>query len=137
MIAVDASVWISCLLPQDVNHAISRRWIAARVVELEPMVVPNLVLVEVAAGVARRTERPLLGRQAVRALLRVPRLDVRVSDNVQALMAAACAWDLSLRGADAVYVALALQLGVPLLTWDQEQITRGGRMITVRQPTMA
>jgi predicted nucleic acid-binding protein len=32
--------------------------------------------------------------------------------------------DLGLRGADAIYVALAHQLNVPFVTWDQEQLDR-------------
>jgi predicted nucleic acid-binding protein len=32
--------------------------------------------------------------------------------------------DYGLRGADAVYAALAAQLAIPLVTWDAEQIAR-------------
>jgi predicted nucleic acid-binding protein len=42
--------------------------------------------------------------------------------------------DLGLRGADAIYVALAKQLGVPLLTFDTEQLTRPAGIITTIQP---
>ena len=30
--------------------------------------------------------------------------------------------ELKLRGADAVYVALARRLGIPLVTWDRDQL---------------
>jgi predicted nucleic acid-binding protein len=42
--------------------------------------------------------------------------------------------DLGLRGADAVYVALAHQLGLTLVTWDREQLTRTASMIVSRTP---
>ena len=34
---------------------------------------------------------------------------------------------LRLRGADAVYVALAEQLGIPIVTWDGEMLKSDGR----------
>jgi predicted nucleic acid-binding protein len=39
-----------------------------------------------------------------------------------------------LRGADAVYVALAEALHAPLVTWDQEQLTRLADLIPVFTP---
>jgi predicted nucleic acid-binding protein len=40
----------------------------------------------------------------------------------------------SLRGADAVYVALADLLDLPLVTWDREQRERAGRRVRVITP---
>ncbi len=48
--------------------------------------------------------------------------------------ATAIASTLKLRGADAIYVATAKQLGLPLLTWDNEQLTRTGGVIIAMQP---
>jgi predicted nucleic acid-binding protein len=39
-----------------------------------------------------------------------------------------------LRGADAIYVAAARQLGITLLTWDTEQLTRPAAIITAVTP---
>jgi predicted nucleic acid-binding protein len=50
------------------------------------------------------------------------------------MRAARCALDLRLRGADAVYVAVAHSLQVPLITWDREQLTRAAGRIAVRTP---
>jgi len=36
--------------------------------------------------------------------------------------------------ADAVYVALAEQLQIPLVTWDREQRERGGQRIVAQEP---
>jgi predicted nucleic acid-binding protein len=41
---------------------------------------------------------------------------------------------ISLLGADAVYAALAHRLGVPLVTWDQEQIARVQTLIKSAMP---
>ena len=49
-------------------------------------------------------------------------------------MAAEVAADLRLRGADAVYVAAARLLRVPLVTWDREQQQRAGAVVVVQMP---
>jgi len=50
--------------------------------------------------------------------------------------AALIAADLGLRGADAIYVALAERLGCPLVTWDVEMIRKTKGVIEARQPTI-
>ncbi|MEA2530271.1 MAG: hypothetical protein QOG89_1915 [Thermomicrobiales bacterium] len=52
---VDASVWISALLPQDVHHSVSRTWRRARIADGGTFTLPWLILPEVAGAVARRT----------------------------------------------------------------------------------
>jgi len=42
--------------------------------------------------------------------------------------------DLSLRGADALYVALSYHLKVPLVTWDRQQRERAGERVAVHTP---
>lgn len=43
--------------------------------------------------------------------------------------------DLRLRGADAVYVAVADQLSLPLVSWDVEQRERAAARVEVIVPT--
>ena len=133
MIVGDASIWISYLLPDDVNHEASRSWFA----QLSPdegMVEPSLLLVEIAAGLSRRTGRLDLVQQAITTVRSDPRL--RVHSMTDALMeeALAVAMRLRLRAGDAVYVALAHILGVPLVTWDREQRQRSASVISVSSP---
>ncbi len=49
-------------------------------------------------------------------------------------LAAALAADLRLKGADALYVAVALQRGISLTTWDEEQRIRGAQVIVTKLP---
>ncbi len=44
------------------------------------------------------------------------------------------ALDLQLRAGDAIYIAVAQQLNLPLVSWDNEQLERGGRLITTYSP---
>ena len=45
------------------------------------------------------------------------------------------ATDLQLRAGDATYVAVARQLNLPLVTWDEEQLQRGGSLLTTYTPS--
>ncbi len=65
-----------------------------------------------------------------------PLLLVHASDEL-AEAAGAIAATHRLRGADAVYVALAAHLNAPLITWDQEQIERTTGAISAITPATA
>ncbi len=50
------------------------------------------------------------------------------------LLAAEIAPDLGLKSVDAIYVAVAEHLNVPLITWDREVLNRSSSRIAVRRP---
>lgn len=131
---VDASVWVSRLVPRDVHHAATHEWLEQQVAREGLFVAPVLVLAEVAGAISRRTGRPRLARRAIVVLLRVPGLRLVSIDTRVGRTAARLAADLALRGADAVYVAVADHLSIPLITWDGEQRERATRLIAVRSP---
>ena len=133
MIVGDASIWISYLLPDDVNHEASRAWFAQLSPD-EEIVEPSLLLVEIAAGLSRRTGRFDLVQQAIATVRSEPRL--RLHSMTDALMdeALTLAMRLRLRAGDAIYVALAHIMGVPLVTWDREQRQRSTSVIAVASP---
>lgn len=132
MHVVDASVWVSRLVPQDVHHTVSRDWL--RQASGDILAEPILLLSELAGAIARRTRQAYLGRQAVRRVLAVPTLRLTAVDRELGSLAAALAADYRLRGADAVYAALAYRLNIPLVTWDNEQIMRLQGVIQVGVP---
>lgn len=134
MTVVDASVWVSRLVPQDVHHAASRDWIEREMTGGRFVVAPALLLAEVAGAIARRTGQPQLASRAVERLEHLAGLRLVSVDAPLARSAARLAADLSLRGADAVYVAAARHLDLPLVTWDREQRERAGTLIEVRTP---
>ncbi len=131
---VDASVWVSALAATEPDHATSRSWLEREVASGRALVAPSLLLPEVAAAISRRTGRAPLGKRALAVLLRWPGLRFVELDETLARRAARLAAELALRGADAVYVAVARELDAPLITWDREQVERGVRMVPVRTP---
>ena len=131
---VDASVVVSRLVTHDVHHAASRAWLARHVAAGGLLIAPALLLAEVAGAVARRTGTPRLAQRAVEAVLGLPALRLVPVDEVLARTAADLAGRLRLRGADAVYIAAAAALQLPLVTWDLEQRERAARVIEVLAP---
>lgn len=132
---IDASVMVSRLVARDVNHDASRRWLDGHVAAGGLVVAPALLLPEIVGAIARRTGRRRLARRAIAAVLRLPELRLVAIDAELAEVAARLASDLQLRGADAVYVATAARLRLPLVTWDAEQRERGAARVAVVVPT--
>ena len=134
MIVVDASVWVSYLLPSDVNHEPSRRWLSALLRAGEVIVAPVLLLAEVGGAVARQTNRPQLGQRAIDRLLNIPNLRLVSIDHAAGIRAARLAADHRLRGADALYVATATTLNIPLVSWDRQQLDRARGLVEAHAP---
>ncbi len=133
MRVVDASVWVSRLVPQDAHHATSRRWLETHA---DLLIAPILLLAEVAGAISRRAGVPELGWQAVESLTQLPNLRLVPLDPHLGLETARLAAVLQLRGADAAYVAVAHHLRIPLITWDREQAERAGQLIAVYTPDL-
>jgi predicted nucleic acid-binding protein len=131
---VDASVVVSRLVPHDVHHQASRRWLTRHVAGGGLVIAPALLLPEVAGAVARRTGEPRLARRAVDAVLRLPSLRLVPVDDLLARAAARLASRLRVRGVDAVYIAAAAGLRLPLVTWDVEQRDRASAVVAVLSP---
>jgi len=131
---VDASVVVSRLVPHDVHHEATRRWLLHHVANEGLLIAPTLLLAEVAGAVARRTGKARLARRAVAAVLRLPGLRLVPLDDALAAAAADLAGQLRVRGADAVYIAAAAALCVPLATWDLEQRERAAPVIDIFVP---
>jgi predicted nucleic acid-binding protein len=134
MIVIDASVWVSRILLDDQFHAVSRAWLRAQAARGHLLVVPSLFFAEVGGAVSRRSGSEALGVDAIQRIARVPALRVMALNRELGMQAGRLAALLRLRGADAVYVALARRLNVPLATWDDELFQRGGQAVAMQRP---
>ena len=134
MIVTDASIWVSTMRYNEIHHQTTRIWIDKYIATGQKISAPTLIVAEVSGALARRTGRSRLGHIARHELSAYSFLQLISVDFHLASIASELAADCQLCGADAVYAALAYSLGVPLLTWDQEQITRVQKMIKAGTP---
>ena len=65
MYVVDARVWGSRFVLNDVHHEPSYSWLEGTVIRGESFVAPALLIAEVAGALSRRTGQPELAAQAV------------------------------------------------------------------------
>ena len=136
MAVIDASVWVSRFLPTDLAHERSKKWFAEAAEKQLSLYVPAVVLPEVAAAVARSIDGPTGDDLANEALAVLLASGVKVMDvsTTLATKAAQIASQCRVRGCDAVYLALAEQLGVPLVTLDKQQNERGSAVVQTMMP---
>ncbi len=132
---VDASVWVSAVIPTERFHAASERWLARQTRPSFGVALPSLALAEIAGALARQSNNPIVARSTLSRIIALPTVRVFNVDVALATSAASPAIDLHLRGADAVYVALAARLALLLVTWDQEILDRASKIIDIRTPS--
>ncbi|MCX7167264.1 MAG: type II toxin-antitoxin system VapC family toxin [Rhodocyclales bacterium] len=121
---VDASVWVASVLNKDTHHEVSLAFMHRFVKEQQIATVPLLVWAEIAGAVARRTgntDRGMKVAELFAAKIWVKGVPLDASLASEAMRLAA---KLRLRGADAVYVALAAACREPLVTLDAEMLER-------------
>ena len=133
-VVVDASVWVSRASEADVTHARTTAWFEHQSTTRAVLVAPVIMLAEVAGALARITGRAEIGRSVVERLTGLPALRLVPIDAAIGGRAAQIAADLRLRGTDALYVAVAERLTLPLVTWDAEQRDRGRILVETRTP---
>lgn len=132
-VVIDTSAWVSRILPQDRNHVPARTWLDNQLLNGGVLAAPTLFVTEVAAAISRRTGLISLAHAAAGQLYSTP--DIRLEPVDQQLITSATnlAADLGIRGADALFVALAMRMAVPLVTFDKEQLIRpSGLIVTVQ-----
>ncbi len=137
MYTLDANVFVRDLDSRDPNHPVCRALLEQLAQARIPIVAPALLLSEVAGALSRETRNPMSGRTAITILQTLPNLTLVALDAALAQAAAEIAADRLLRGADAVYVAVARQYGCTLVTLDQEQRERGAALVRTQTPAEA
>ena len=98
-VVVDASIWVSRLVPQDEYHERCQKWLLAQRAAGVTLVSPSLLLPEVAGAISRRTGDTALADRAVKNLQALPGLRL-IEMNQTVVQAASSRGSVSLfRGA--------------------------------------
>jgi predicted nucleic acid-binding protein len=135
MYVVDASVWVARFVERDRFHSASYQWILNTIPAGVPLAGPVLVLPEVAGAVSRMTGDPDEGRRAVRLLSSLPGVTLLPVTEDIAQRASDMASSLRVRGSDAIYMALAEETNMALISWDDDHLERGASVVNVHRPS--
>ncbi|MBX3055282.1 MAG: type II toxin-antitoxin system VapC family toxin [Anaerolineae bacterium] len=134
MMVIDASVFMALLYQDEPGHIISRTWFGVALTSGQILSSPVIMLAEVAAAISRSKSDSARAGQFVQLLANGDLISLYPVTFGLAERAAEIAADYKIRGCDAVYVALAEQLGEELVTLDNEQLSRGTDVVTTRRP---
>jgi predicted nucleic acid-binding protein len=134
---VDASVFINAVNPHEEGHRESLQVLSEIHARGIPIVVPTLLIPEIAAAVARATGDSAGALDYATAAAALPHLTLVSLTPVVARQSAELAASYRLRGADAVYVAVARRYGTTLVSRDGEQRTRATRAVPCQTPEEA
>jgi predicted nucleic acid-binding protein len=133
-LTVDASVWVASQIAADIHHTEADRCLEVCLATGARLVVPEIVLLEVAAGVARLARDAGAGQVAARKLERFPGIRFHPLDRRRLEKALMLATRNFLRAADALYLTTAREAKTTLITLDEEMLQRGAAVVTVLTP---
>lgn len=102
-----------------------------------PIIVPRLLIAEIAGSLRRILGDPIRARLGSEAWTGLPHVQLVTLDDALLDEAALLAADRALKGADAVYVAVARRHGCTLVTLDREQRERAAPVVPVMTPQEA
>ena len=137
MYTVDASVWVNGFDQRESGHETSRQVLELLRAQTIPIIEPILVLAEVAGAISRTRQDPARAEAFATTLGQLPNVTILPLDEVLGQQALALAAQHGLRGADAVYAAVAQQVGCTLISLNNEHLTRLAGLISVQTPEVA
>ncbi len=137
MFSIDASVHISALNPAEHGSTESQFFLERLRGQSWPVFSPTLLLVEIATSVARAKNDTQSGIAIAQAVRGIPGQVWVPLDDALAEEAARLGAEYRLRGADAVYAAVAKRYGATLVTWDRQQLERLPATLPVLTPSEA
>ena len=137
LIVLDTSTLIAYLISADANHSATVPFF--ELIEMRPIrfSVPAHFVAEVAGVLARIGQSAEIVEREINAIDSGGRFEIHATTIGQGLLAAEVAHMAKLRGSDAVFVALARALDLPLITWDTQQRQRGALFCRTMTPIEA
>jgi predicted nucleic acid-binding protein len=123
-LTIDTSVFVSRLRETDASHEVSRRFLQALADKPVIVILPTLVSPEIAGAVRRFTGDTASARDSLRILDLLPNLTMITVDDRVADEATSIAVASGMKGADAVFAAVANLFDAVLVSLDVSQRER-------------
>jgi predicted nucleic acid-binding protein len=134
MYTIDASVWVNGFDQREPGHVTSRHLLELLRAQGLPIIEPMLVLAEVAGAISRTRQDPARALAFATALGQLPNVTIVPCDTALGQRALELAAQHGLRGADAVYAAVARHAACTLISLDNEHLTRLTNIVRVQTP---
>jgi predicted nucleic acid-binding protein len=131
---IDASVLVAAARAEESQYAVSLAFLEQVQRREFSIFCPVLVLPECSAAIARPTGDETLAEELVGLIEAFPGLHLVPLSLHLAHRAARIAAVHRLRGADAIYVAVAEEFEALLVTWDLEMLERGALVVQTATP---
>jgi predicted nucleic acid-binding protein len=134
---IDASVFLNAFNRRERGHPESLRLLAAIEKLGDPVIVPALVVAEIASAIARTTNDRDTALTLARATASLPHVTLIPITAAMAMDTADIAATYRLRGSDASYVAVAEKYATTLVSLDPEHLTKGAHVAVCQTPQQA
>ncbi len=134
MYTLDASVHINAVNAAEPGSAVSQACLQQLITQHQALFSPTLLLVELAAAAARALDDSALALELALGVRGLPGQVWVALDDELAVEAAQLGVEARLRGADAVYAAVARRYGAALITRDRQQLERLAPLVPVLTP---
>ena len=133
-VTIDASVFVNAFSSTKEGSDQSWDYITNLKENAVQIIVPTLLLTEVAASIARKQNNTALALQLMAEIQAIPTITFINLDESLAEASAEIAATYRLRGSDAVYAAVATRFATSLVTLDSEQLQHVKKVAKVRKP---
>jgi predicted nucleic acid-binding protein len=134
---IDASVFVNAFNLHERGHAESLQVLTTIQEQGAPIIVPTLLIAEIASAVARASDDSAGALEYANATAALTNVMLVGLSPTLARQAAELAATHRLRGADAVYLAVARRYATILISRDDEQLARGSRVAICHTPERA
>ena len=134
---IDASVWVNSFDKLEKGNEMSRQFLSKLKQLSLPLIVPSLLIVEVAGAISRSRKDEATAKSFAKAISQVPNTTFVPIDITLSERATEFAAQYKLRGADAIYAAVAVEHDCILVSLDNEHLTRLSTLITTLTPAEA
>jgi len=129
---LDASVITNSVIEKEEHHEFSKKLLDKIEEEKILVIVPEIILPEIASAIARGTDDEKKALDFVNKLVEFPNFIFIPVDRELALLSSDIAAKYRLRGSDSIYVSICKLFELKLITLDKEQKERAIKVIEVK-----
>jgi len=134
LLTLDANVFVAAEIQSEPDHGVARRVVRTAVEQGLRLHLPWLAVVEASVAIGRRLGATDPAARIATELTGMPGVTFHPLDRSLALLSVAVGAECRLRGADAVYAAVARKYGTCLITCDDELRRRTAGVIDACTP---